>query len=275
MTMGIMNSPHSPGAPTVGFRGPIDLHLVGGPTVLMRIGGLTIITDPTFDPPGDHPVGHRTLVKSEGPALAAEDLPSLDVVLRSHEQHPDNLDDAGRNIAARAGQVITTPESAAKLTGAAATGLMPWTGIDLQRPDGGRLRITAVPADHGPRHVEHLSGHVIGFVLSAPDLPTTYVSGDNASLDVVAEVAQHSGPIDVAVLFGGRARSPLMDAYLTLSAAQMVRATEILGARVVVPAHIDGWKHLTEGIDEVRAAFAGSAVESRLRMLRPGERLTI
>jgi L-ascorbate metabolism protein UlaG (beta-lactamase superfamily) len=31
------------------------LRLVGGPTALISYGGLRLLTDPTFDPPGDYP----------------------------------------------------------------------------------------------------------------------------------------------------------------------------------------------------------------------------
>jgi hypothetical protein len=48
------------------------------------------------------------------------------------------------------------------------------------------LRISGVPARHGPATVEHLMGEVIGFVLSGESLPTVYVSGDNALPDAVA-----------------------------------------------------------------------------------------
>ena len=51
--------------------GNVGVRLVGGPTALIEMGGLRFLTDPTFDPPGDHPVGNRVLVKTRGPAVAA------------------------------------------------------------------------------------------------------------------------------------------------------------------------------------------------------------
>jgi len=60
-----------------------------------------------------------------------------------------------------------------------------WRSHVLSRPDGGELRITGVPAQHGPAGTEHLTGEVRGFVLSGVGLPTVYVSGANASLAVV------------------------------------------------------------------------------------------
>ena len=61
----------------------------------------------------------------------------------------------------------------------------------------------------------------------------------------------------MAVLFGGRARTPLLgDADLALSAAAMVEATRILGVTRVVPVHLDGWEHFAEGPADVENAFA-------------------
>ncbi|WP_232241206.1 hypothetical protein [Kutzneria sp. 744] len=50
-----------------------------------------------------------------------------------------------------------------------------------------------------------------------------------------------------------------MDAYLTLGADQLARATGILDARIVVPIHVDGWGHFTEERSAVPAAFASAA----------------
>src|SRR5689334_20502973 len=74
----------------------VEITYVGGPTALIAIGGLRLLTDPTFDAPGAYPVGARELVKTAGPALPAGELGPVDAVLLSHDQHPDNLDRSGR-----------------------------------------------------------------------------------------------------------------------------------------------------------------------------------
>lgn len=224
----------------------------GGPTVAFRLGGYTFMTDPTFDGPGDYPIGARMLTKTTAPAGTPADAGPVDVVLLSHDQHPDNFDNAGRAFAATVPLVLCTPTAAERL-GPPAQPLPAWAHIDLPQGD---VRVTAVPAQHGPDGTEHLTGPVTGFVLSGDGLPTVYVSGDNASLPVVRQIADRFPAIDVAILFGGAARTPLLgDANLTLDAAGMVEAARMLGARTVVPVHIDSWAHFTEGIAEVGAAF--------------------
>jgi L-ascorbate metabolism protein UlaG (beta-lactamase superfamily) len=60
-------------------------------------------------------------------------------------------------------------------------------------------------------------------------------------------------------------------AYLTLSSDRAVIATELLEPRAVVPVHFEGWTHFTQGLDAIRAAFAGYGLSERLRATEPGE----
>jgi len=45
------------------------LTLIGGPTLLIEIGGFRLLTDPTFDAPGDYQSGPVTLRKTQGPRM--------------------------------------------------------------------------------------------------------------------------------------------------------------------------------------------------------------
>jgi L-ascorbate metabolism protein UlaG (beta-lactamase superfamily) len=248
----------------------LELTLIGGPTAILEYGGLRWLTDPTFSPPGEH----DDLVKTTGPALRPEGIEPIDVVLLSHDEHSDNLDPAGRDFLPRAGRVLTTREGAARL-GGNATGLEPWDSIELRGADGASVTVKAVPALHGPPGAEPVTGPVVGFVLSGAGLPTVYISGDNASLDVVREIADRTGQIDIAVLFAGAVQIPdiFEGSYLTLSSDLAAQATLILGARTVVALHFDGWTHFTQGADQLRAAFAGHGIAARLHVPTPGEPL--
>jgi L-ascorbate metabolism protein UlaG (beta-lactamase superfamily) len=195
--------------------------------------------------------------------------------LLSHDQHADNLDTAGRAFLTRVPLTLTTPAGAARLTeaGVAVRGMVPWEQTDLVRADARTLRVTAVPARHGPEGREPVSGEVTGFVLTAPDLPTIYLSGDNAWLGAVEQVAERFGVMDVAVLFAGAARLPgVFDgALLTLDSETAAAAARILSAATVVPVHFTGWRHFTEGGQDLRAAFGRAGLGGRLVVLAPGE----
>jgi L-ascorbate metabolism protein UlaG (beta-lactamase superfamily) len=252
----------------------VRVHLIGGPTAIVEIGGLRLLTDPTFSGPGPQESGSAVLTKLTGPALRFDDLGVIDAVLLSHDQHGDNLDDAGRQILPRVPTVISTLAASQRL-GDNVRGLTPWRQLALTRPDGSGLIVTAVPAVHGPDGMEDSSGPVIGFVVRGDGVPTVYISGDNASLRAVEEVAHHLGPVDIAVLFGGGARTTRLDAFLTFTSDQLVSATRILGCRRMVPVHCEGWAHLTQGPGSVREAFAAAGLAERLTLLEPGAVATI
>jgi L-ascorbate metabolism protein UlaG (beta-lactamase superfamily) len=247
----------------------LTVRAIGGPTALLELAGLRIVTDPTFDPPGEYELPEVTLRKTEGPAVSADDVGDVDLVLLSHDQHPDNLDASGREFLSRARSVITTSEAAERL-GDDALGLEPWSSTAV-----GPIGITAVPAHHGPDDSHHLLGPVIGFVLKGDELPSVYVSGDNASVDVVRSIVERVGQVDVAILFAGGARAERLNAYITLTNERAVEAAQVLGARAVIPLHHNGWGHFTQDLDSLQAAFAEEGLADRLVALEPGETATV
>jgi L-ascorbate metabolism protein UlaG (beta-lactamase superfamily) len=251
----------------------VELTLVGGPTAILGYGGLRWLTDPALSPPGEYEGG---LVKTTGPAVPVAEIEPIDVVLLSHDQHSDNLDPAGREFLPEADQVLTTVEAAERLE-SNATGLEPWSSREIEGADGTPMTVTAVPAQHGPDGSEPVMGPVIGFVLDGPGLETIYVSGDNASLDLVRAIAGRVGPVDVAVLFAGAVQvAHRFDyAYLTLSSDFAAEAAKILDARSVFPVHFEGWTHFTQGEDALRASFAGCGVADRLALPGRGQTITL
>lgn len=249
----------------------ITIQAVGGPTAIIEIADQRIILDPTFDPPGEYEGEEGlTLVKTAGPAVAVEGLGDLDIALVSHDQHADNLDHSGRQLLERVDAVLTTTEGAARL-GGGTIGLAPYESRDF-----GELTVTAVPAQHGPVGTEHLTGQVVGFVLSAKDAPTVYVSGDNASVDVASEINDRLGPFDIAVLNVGGAQVPFFDDPLvTLSNERAVEVAGNLGSRAVVALHHHGWAHFTQDADSLQAAFEAAGLQDRLVVPPLGEALKL
>ncbi|MFB4263149.1 MBL fold metallo-hydrolase [Nonomuraea sp. GTA35] len=244
------------------------VRVFGGSTALFEYGGLRFLTDPTFDAPGDYHVPGGSLTKTAPPSAVPADLGRVDVVLLSHDEHPDNLDHSGRALLADVTLTLTTPGGGQRL-GDGARGLADWEPIELDRPGGGTITVTGVPAIHGPgprEEVEPITGQVVGFVLTGEGLPTVYVSGDNASLDLVKQIAGRFGPVDTAILFAGAPRFPVLfgGELIVIDSAQAAEAARILGARRVVPVHYDSWAHFTEGRDELVAAFTEAGLADRL-----------
>ena len=245
--------------------------LTGGPTAVLELGPLRLLVDPTFDPPGDYALGGgRVLTKTAPAALPADGVGAVDAVLLSHDQHPDNLDTSGRALLADAPLVLTTALAAERLGGTARA-----LGVGETVPVG-PAQVTGARAEHGPAGAEELTGPVTGFVLHGADLPTVYVSGDNASQECVAEVAAAFSQVDVAVLFAGAARTALFDgAPLTLTADGVVEAVRRLDPRRVVVVHVDSWAHFSEDRDDVRTALTAAGLADRLAECPPGVRTLV
>ena len=243
---------------------------VGGPTALLELGGLRLLTDPTFDPAGtDYPTGAYTLRKTQDPTRSPAELAPIDAVLLSHDHHFDNLDHAGRALLRETPRVLTTAAGASRL-GGGTIGLEPWQEIDLSAPDGRVLRVTATPARHGPAHADR--GPVVGFVLAFRDDPDTkiYLSGDTVWYEGVREVSARF-PVGVALLFMGAARVAAAGPWhLTFTAEEGVEAARAFSGAAIVPVHFEGWEHFSESRPEIDRAFTAAGLARRLRWLAPG-----
>ena len=255
----------------------VRLTHIGGPTVLIEIGRLRLLTDPTFEPAGYHyAAGPQTIAKTASPALAASALGSVDAVLLSHDQHGDNLDPAGRDFLAKARQVFTTPAGAERL-GGKARGLAAWTTVLVQDERGMGVRITATPAQHGPATLSQATGDVTGWLLEldGQECDALYLSGDTVLFDGAQEVARRYR-VGVALLHCGAAQAERFGPVpITLPAVEAARFAAMLGRATIVPIHYEGWTHLTEGRSEIERAFRDAGLEQRLRFLTPGSPETI
>ncbi len=248
--------------------------LIGGPTLLLEIAGLRILTDPTFDAPGSYTTGAVILTKTTGPALGIDAITPVDLVLLSHDHHADNLDNTGRALLANVPTVLTTMAGATRL-GGHVRGLAPWDVFELPTPSGQVLRVAATPARHGPAGIEPLVGEVIGFVLTLGDAPdhAIYLTGDTTYFSGVAEVARRF-PITLVVPFVGaaRTRGPF---YLTMNTNDAIETASVCPQATVMPIHCDSWAHFTQSQSDVAQAFAAVGLTERLVLLEAGQKLTV
>lgn len=175
---------------------------IGGPTTLIELDGVRLLVDPTFDAPGRrYWFGWGTSSrKTAGPALTQADLGRLDGVLLSHDQHADNLDDAGRALLPSVPVVLTTVSGARRL-GGNAVGL-----AAFQSHTVGDIEVTATPARHGPPLSRPIVGETTGFALRTPGSASVlWISGDTVLFDGLLSLADHF-TVDTAILHLGKVR---------------------------------------------------------------------
>ena len=255
---------------------PVRLTHIGGPTLLVEAHGWRILSDPTFDPPGRrYGFGWGTSsVKITGPAVPAEEVGPLDVVLLSHVHHADNLDDTGRALLPGARSVVTTPSGARRLAAANMQGLAPWATTTLSAPGLPDLTITATPCRHGPPLSRPIAGEVVGFALQwAGDAAVVWLSGDTVLYDGVREIA-HRLDVDIAVLHLGSVRFGLTGPVrYSMSGRDALELIRLIRPRVAVPVHFEGWSHFSEQESDLHDVLdaAEDDERDRLRWLARGK----
>ena len=251
---------------------------IGGPTVLIEVGSLRILTDPTFDAPGERywfalGVGSK---KTAGPSVSAEAVGDIDAVLLSHDNHGDNLDHRGREVLSQAFQVITTP-SAAKRLGDNTAGLKTWESTRVVAPDGYSLRVRATPARHGLPGAGVLVGETTGFLLewAGQQHGAMYISGDTVYYRRLAEIGARYR-VGVGLLHMGGARfnvtGPLR---YSMRARDATRLATQLRLKTVLPIHYEDWGHFREDPSQIKTAFDLSDDPTRLRWLKRGESVRV
>jgi L-ascorbate metabolism protein UlaG (beta-lactamase superfamily) len=252
---------------------------IGGPTLLLEIGGWRLLTDPTFDPPGGSyrfgwGTGSRKLT---GPAIPASELGPIDAVLLSHDHHEDNLDPAGRALLPAAGTVITTVPGATRLGDA--SGLDPWGSTLLEGQERPSIEVTATPCRHGPPLSHPIVGSVIGFALrwDGQEHGVLWISGDTVLYDGVRQVADRL-LVDTAFLHLGGVQFPVSGPVrYTMTAEDAVELCQRIDPRTVIPIHYEGWKHFREGPEEIEHELANAPerVRERVRWLPIGVATTL
>jgi L-ascorbate metabolism protein UlaG (beta-lactamase superfamily) len=234
---------------------------IGGPTTLLEVEGWRILTDPTFDAAGrKYNFGWGTSSrKTAGPAIPAVEIGPIDAALVTHDQHADNLDDAGRELLPAAGTVITTASGARRL-GPHARGLEAWETTTLEAPGRPTITITATPCRHGPPGSRPIVGDVVGFSLAwdGQQHGEVWVTGDTVLYEGVRQVAER---IDVgtAIMHLGGVRFPVSGPLrYTMVAKDAVELCRLIRPATTIPVHYEGWSHFRQGRERVERELAAA-----------------
>jgi L-ascorbate metabolism protein UlaG (beta-lactamase superfamily) len=244
------------------MKNAINVIYLGGPTMILEIGGLRLMTDPTFDPAGetfninDKPAYSKT----EGPANI--DSGKIDAILLSHDQHGDNLDNAGRAFLKTVPKTFTTKVGAERLKGNA-VGLSPWETVVLDD----KVTITSTPARHGPAGSEHLTGDVTGFIVATKTIQV-YITGDTVFYEGIKKVAEKFNPKYVFIFAG--AAKPRGPFNVTMGTNDAIDTAYAFPDATMIPLHFEGWSHYTENGDMLRQSFHALGIAERLKILKAG-----
>ncbi len=203
---------------------------VGHATVVMRIGGMNIITDPVFSHRvgigmGLMTAGPRRLV---GPATTLGDLPTLDLILISHA-HFDHLDRPTLARMPKRTPIVTAVRTRDLLTDLGFRNVREIGWGETINIDG--LDITAHEPQHwGARTFHDKQRAYNAYLLRDGNARSILFGGDTAYTDHFDGI----GPVDLAIL-GIGAYDPYVAAHATPEQAWAM--AQRIPARHVLPMH--------------------------------------
>jgi L-ascorbate metabolism protein UlaG (beta-lactamase superfamily) len=239
---------------------------VGHSTVLLRLGGMNVLTDPVFSTRIGLGAGVLTLGPRRRfpPALTIPQLPKLDLLLVSHA-HFDHLDRPSLLRLPHATPVITAPQTRDLIDGLGYRRITELSWGQSLRMNG--LTVTAVPCRHwSPRVFADNHRGYNAYLLEADGVRVLF-AGDTAFHPGFSSLA----PLDLAIV-GISAYEPFIEAHATPEQAYLM--AKLAGARFVMPMHHGVFRLSREPLDEPLRRFldAVTPLGPEPVAVRPGER---
>ncbi|MFP5260619.1 MAG: MBL fold metallo-hydrolase [Blastocatellia bacterium] len=254
-----------------------SIFFVGTATVILRYGGLTILTDPNFLHSGDHVhLGYGlTSKRLTNPAIDIHELPPLDLCVLSH-LHGDHFDRIAEEKLDKSLPIITTRHAASSLKGKGFTathGLDTWESLSVVK-GGGRLRITSMPGKHGPGLMNALLPPVMGSMLEFQDGAGDtrlhlYITGDTLVHDDLREIPKRYPVIELALMHLGGTK--ILGITVTMNARQGVEAMKIIKPRTTIPIHYNDYTVFKSPLEDFMQAVKSAGLEMQVVYLKHGD----
>jgi L-ascorbate metabolism protein UlaG (beta-lactamase superfamily) len=246
---------------------------IGNATVLLRLGDFTLLTDPNFLHAGQRAYlgyGMWSRRRTE-PAMAIEELPHLDGVVLSH-MHGDHFDRVARHGLPPDVPFVTTPAAQRRLRKwhfTQTVGLGTWDDV-VWRRGADTVRITAVPAQHGPalvhRALPETMGSVIDWERDGRRRLRLYITGDTLFRpEVLGEIPERFGDIDAALVHLGGTR--ILGLLLTMDGRDGAALARLVRPRSVLPIHYDDYTVMRDPLTN----FLRRAADQPVRTMARGE----
>ena len=236
---------------------------VGHASVLIKMGGSFILTDPAFGDRigigvGPLTFGPRRLV---GPALAVEQLPPLSAVLISHA-HFDSLDLSSLRRLPRHSTLVGPPECGDLLGG---LGFARYIELNWgERATVGGVTVEAVPVKHwGNRHPWGKWRGYNAYLLSREGVSILFAP-DTAYTPTFARFRRGDAQL-LAALLGNGAYDPWIRKHA--SPEQVWQMFQESGAQYLIPIHWDTFRLGKEPVGDAMRRLRAAAGEDADRIV--------
>jgi L-ascorbate metabolism protein UlaG (beta-lactamase superfamily) len=245
---------------------------IGHATLLLELGGRTILTDPNFDPR----LG-RFLARVSAPGIALDALPRLDAILLTHA-HADHLSFRTLERLQRA-PLYAPPRVARWIARRGVPHAIPLAPGETATMGG--VTLHAETATHtGARYgVDRWRAQANMYLMTSRGA-SVFFAGDTALTPTTTQLVERElagRRLDVALLPIGYAPSWKAGAFRRghLTSLDALELFERLGARYLIPYHWGTFNHVTasafDAIEEMREHVKTHARGSDVHIIEPGE----
>jgi N-acyl-phosphatidylethanolamine-hydrolysing phospholipase D len=253
--------PRPGAAPRVPYDGAAiarspSLTWIGHSTFLVRMDGVTFLTDPIFSERAS-PLSFAGPRRMVPPGVPLEALPAVDFVLLSHD-HYDHTDARSVKELARRGVTFVVPTGLAewvRRAGGNAIELDWWQAVERHG-----VRIQSVPAQHfsGRSLMDRSRRRWSGWVVSGPTR-RFYHAGDTGYPAESETIGKRLGPIDLAAVPIGAYRPAAMMHPVHTTPEEALQIGLDVRARHIVAMHFGTFDLADEPLDEPPRRFRAEA----------------
>ncbi|MPM13242.1 hypothetical protein SDC9_59598 [bioreactor metagenome] len=244
--------------------GEISISFVNHATFLIHTSGLNILTDPVWSKRAS-PFSFIGPKRVRKPGISIEKLPSIDVILLSHN-HYDHLDvKTLMNLGKRFSPLVLVPLGDRHLV--ESTGLknvheMDWWDEFQANAD---TKITFAPAQHSSaRGPFDRDKSLWGSYFIETGKRSIYFGGDGGYSTHFTEIKKRLGPPEFAILGIGAYIPRSFMKPIHMSPAEAVAAHKDLGAKQTIGMHYGTFHLAAEGFDQPQKDLAEAAAKENI-----------
>ena len=181
--------------------------------------------------------------------------------------------------------IVTTHQAVQELSERGFTnlhGMSTWEPLRLYKGnvygEAVSVRLTAMPARHGPRLVDFALPDVMGTLIelehsSGPEPYRIYVTGDTVMFDGLREIAARVPSIDLMLVHLGGTR--VLGVTVTMDGKQGLELIELLRPALTVPVHFDDYDVFKSPLSDFQERVERQGLDHIVKVLERGRSLQL